>query len=192
MQQTISKTSLVKNKIRKQKLLRLDISREVSLYKSLVQYAIKKGNKFKIENNIRTMLFYIAKTPKLKQKYPFWKITRTVRFTTPSFGITTRRKGSKNVYKPLLIKKSRGKYLSANWIISNAKLKSNKIFYKNLAEEIIDSALKKSQSFKQRLSLQKLAIANHDFKTSKQSFKEDSNKNIKPAFLAQLDRATAF
>jgi len=71
MQQTISKTSLVKNKIRKQKLLRLDISREVSLYKSLVQYAIKKGNKFKIENNIRTMLFYIAKTPKLKQKYPF-------------------------------------------------------------------------------------------------------------------------
>ena len=68
--------------------------------------------------------------------------------------------------------------LSSKWIISHAKLKTNNKFYKNLAEEIIDSSKKTSLSTKKRNDLHKLAEANFSGRNKNVYKKPIINKEV--------------
>ena len=129
-------------------------------YINLIQYAIKKGNKNKVENILRSLLFFIIKNPSIQNTFNFADIKKAILNTSPKISVKTKRKGSRNIYVPIKITPSRSKFLSSKWIISHAKLKTNNKFYKNLAEEIIDSSKKTSLSTKKRNDLHKLAEAN--------------------------------
>jgi ribosomal protein S7 len=82
-------------------------------YINLIQYAIKKGNKNKIENIFRSLLFFITKTPSLHNNFNFEDIKKAVLNTSPKIGVKTRRKGSKTSYIPVKVTSSRSKYLSS-------------------------------------------------------------------------------
>jgi len=82
-------------------------------YINLIQYAIKKGNKNKIENIFRSLLFFITKTPSLYNNFSFEDIKKAILNTSPSMGVTVRRRGSKNAYVPFKITPIRGKFLSS-------------------------------------------------------------------------------
>ena len=125
----------------------------------LMQYGIKKGNKAKIENVFRSLLFYITKTPSINNNFKFKDILKAFVETKPKISVKTKRKGSKNIYLPVTISKKRSKFLSSNWILSNAREKTNKKFYKNLAEELMESSKKNSLSFRKCNDLHKLAEA---------------------------------
>ena len=128
-------------------------------YINLIQYAIKKGNKNKIENIFRSLLFFITRTPSLYNNFNFEDIKKAISNTSPSMGVTVKRKGSKNAYVPFKITPARSKFLSSKWIITHARLKTNKNFYKSLAEEIVNSSKKTSLSSKKRNDLHELSIA---------------------------------
>jgi ribosomal protein S7 len=126
---------------------------------NLMQYAIKKGNKNKIENIFRSLLFYIIKNPNLQNNFNFNDIFNAISNTSPKMSVKTKRKGSKNIYIPITITENHSKYLSSNWLITHSKLKNNNTFYKNLAEELNESSKKKSLSFKKCYEMHKLAEA---------------------------------
>ena len=128
-------------------------------YVNLIQYAIKKGNKNKMENIFRSLLFFIIKNNSIQHNFTFNNIATAISNTSPKISVKTKRKGSKNVYIPTTITKNHSKYLSSNWLLTHAKLKNNKCFYKNLAEELIESSHKKSLSFKKCYEMHKLAEA---------------------------------
>lgn len=127
------------------------------IYSNLIQYAIKKGNKNTIENILLKMLFNIKKKKLTNNVLTFDGILKAFENITPVVGIKTKRKGSKNIYIPIALTKNRSRYLASNWLIENALLKQNKSFQENLAEELFESSLKKSNSFKKYYDLQKLA-----------------------------------
>lgn len=82
-------------------------------YTQLVQYVLKKGNKNKIENMFRDLLFYLNNKYINKQKFQYNSILNAFSNTTPIVNVKTKRKGSKNIYIPVPLKSSHGKYLSA-------------------------------------------------------------------------------
>ena len=122
-------------------------------YNSLMQYAIKKGNKNKIENTFRTLLFFIKNNPQIYDKFKFDDITKAFAYTNILMGVKIKRKGSKNIHVPIRFTPSRSNYLSCNSIITHANQKTNKYFYKNLADELIESSKKKSLSTKKSKNL---------------------------------------
>jgi ribosomal protein S7 len=81
---------------------------------NLMQYAIKKGNKNKIENIFRSLLFYIIKNPNLQNNFNFNDIFNAISNTSPKMSVKTKRKGSKNIYIPITITENHSKYLSSN------------------------------------------------------------------------------
>jgi ribosomal protein S7 len=83
-------------------------------YMDLMQYAIKKGNKNKMENIFRNLLFFMIKTPTIDSNFQFKSIATAFANTTPKISIKTKRKGSKNIYIPIAISSSRSQYLSSN------------------------------------------------------------------------------
>jgi ribosomal protein S7 len=82
-------------------------------YLNLIQYAMTKGNKNKVENILRSLLFFITSTPILSNNFKFEDIKKAISYTTPTMGVTVRRRGSQNVYVPLKIIPIRGKFLSS-------------------------------------------------------------------------------
>ena len=128
-------------------------------YLNLIQYAMTKGNKNKVENILRSLLFFITSTPILSNNFKFEDIKKAISYTTPTMGVTVRRRGSQNVYVPLKIVPIRCKFLSSKWIITHARLKTNKSFYKSLAEEIVNSSNRTSLSSKKRDDLHELSIS---------------------------------
>ena len=125
-------------------------------YTGLIQFAIKKGNKTKIENIFRKALFFNARN---NNNLNFSDISKACKETTPKVNVKTERKAYKNIYIPIILSKSHAKYLSSNWLINNSKKKTNKTFYKNLIEELIESSKKKSISFQKCNDLHKLAVS---------------------------------
>ena len=75
-----------------------------------MQYGIKKGNKAKIENVFRSLLFYITKTPSINNNFKFKDILKAFVETKPKISVKTKRKGSKNIYLPVTISKKRSKF----------------------------------------------------------------------------------
>ena len=143
--------------IKKKDINVIKIKERQNFINNLIPYAVKKGNKNKIENIFRTLLFYIIKNPQTFNDFNYNHILNSVKNITPSLGVKTKRKGSKNIYLPVPITKARGKFLASTWLIKNAKSKQNTKFYKNLSEEILESTFKKSISFKKCFELHKLA-----------------------------------
>jgi len=143
-----------KNFLTKIEIKNTDVNSIRTKYISLIQYAIKKGNKTKIENFFKQLLKLIATNV---VTFNFKEILTAFENVTPTVGIKTKRKGSKNIYLPISLTKTRKKYLASNWLIQNAKTKQNKNFYKNLLEELQESSIKKSNSFKKCYDLHKLA-----------------------------------
>ena len=134
-----------------------NVDRIRKIFFNLIQHAIKKGNKNKIENIFKKMLFDMKITSFSNNNFYFNSILKAVENITPIVGIKTKRKGSKNIYIPFPLTESRSNFLSSNWLIQNSLLKQNKSFHKNLIEELSETANKKSNSFKKYYDLQKLA-----------------------------------
>jgi ribosomal protein S7 len=83
-------------------------------YTHLIQYVLKKGNKNKIENMFRFLLFFLSKKYVLQNKFEFQFILKAFINTTPRVNVKTKRKGSKNIYIPVPVKRIYSKYLSAH------------------------------------------------------------------------------
>ena len=149
--------TVLKDKLNKKNLNISKIKERQIFINNLIPYAVKEGNKNKIENIFRTLLFYIVKNPQIYTDFTYEHLLNSIKNITPSLGVKTKRKGSKNIYLPVPITKSRGKFLASTWLIKNANAKQNNKFYKNLSEEILESAKKKSTSFKKCFELHKLA-----------------------------------
>ncbi len=149
--------TVLKDKLKKKNPTILKIKERQTFINNLIPYAIKKGNKNKIENIFRTLLFYIIKNPQTFTDFNYEFLLNSIKNVTPSLGVKTKRKGSKNIYLPVPITKARSKFLASSWLIKNANAKQNTKFYKNLSEEILESAKKKSASFKKCFELHKLA-----------------------------------
>lgn len=148
-------SSLV-NVIKKKHINVIKIKERQNFIKNLIPYAIKKGNKNKIENIFRTLLFYIIKNPQIYNDFNYDLFLNSIKNVTPALSVKTKRKGSKNIYLPIPITKMRSKFLASTWLIKSAKTKQHTKFYKNLAEEFLESAKKKSLSFKKCFELHKL------------------------------------
>lgn len=170
----------VKNKIYKKKKLlkKINFNRN---FKNLMKHSLRTGYKYKIENLSRTILFYIKKLPKIKRikkNFKFRYLEQAFLQTKPGLSFRLKRKGSRIIKKPFLIKKRRSSFLSSKWLITFAKNRTNKDFYKNLAEEILDSCYNKSLSCKKFLTTQEEAY--DAFKESRRKSKKRKPKIIKP------------
>lgn len=153
-------------------------------YNNLIQYAIKKGHKYKIEVMFKSLLFYIASqahASKITNQSYEDKISsmflKALEYTKPKVNVKAQRKGSKNIYIPISLTPSYSKYKSSHWLITHAKLKTNKEFYKNLAEEFLESSQKKSLSFKKCYEMHKLSVISlNNFKKKSKNFDEKKLK----------------
>lgn len=147
------------NVIKKQEINVIKIKERQNFINNLIPYVIKKGNKNKIENIFRTLLFYIIKNPQIFNDFNYDQFLNSIKNVTPALSVKTKRKGSKNIYLPIPITTARSKFLASTWLIKSAKTKQHTKFYKNLSEELLESAKKKSLSFKKCFELHKLVEA---------------------------------
>jgi ribosomal protein S7 len=123
-------------------------------YKKLLQYIIKKGKKYTLENIFRKgILFWIQN---IKDKNFNLTFNKAFSNTTPLVSFKTKRKGSKNINIPIKISENKSNFLAANWILKNALLKKKRNLYESIIEELRESSLKKGSSVKKRLELYKL------------------------------------
>ena len=92
-------------------LKNLNVDRIRKIYFNLIQYTVKKGNKNKMENIFKKMLFFMKTGSSLNNNLEFDVINKAVENITPVVGIKTKRKGSKNIYVPFPLTESRSNYL---------------------------------------------------------------------------------
>ena len=128
-------------------------------YKKLMQFALQKGKKNKIETIFRKSLFYLVQNKKYKNQSAKI-INRAVTLTTPYINVKTKRLGSRNIYIPKRMKKNFSEFLSSKWILESAKNRSENQFYKKLVNELIDIVTNKSNAAKKKQELHKLAAEN--------------------------------
>lgn len=128
-------------------------------YKKLMQFALQKGKKNKIENIFRKSLFHLVQNKKYKNQSAKI-INKAVNLTTPYINVKTKRLGSRNVYIPKRMKKNFSEFLSSKWILESAKNRSENEFYKKLVNELVDIVTNKSNAAKKKTELHKLAADN--------------------------------
>ena len=122
-------------------------------YKNFIQFSTKKGKKETTEKNFRNSLFNVAKQNKIR----FWSVVdKAVKNTTVSLNVKVKRQGSKNIYIPIKIKDNYSIFLSYNWILTNAKKRNERKFFKKFINEIIDTAENKSLTSKKKIEIYKL------------------------------------
>jgi hypothetical protein len=94
------------------------VNSEINLYrntyKNYIPYLIKTGNKYKIENMFREILFYGTNTISKKNQFKLETIMDVFKNTTPVVSVKTKRQGSRNIFLPKKITKNRRKYLGSN------------------------------------------------------------------------------
>ena len=134
----------------------LTINKYNNHYKKFIQFSTKKGEKHTIENAYRKALFYAA-----KKQSNFWITTDSaIENTTTYLNVKIKRKGSKNIYIPIKIKKNYRNFLAYNWILNNVKKKSSFKFHQKFINEIVDTSENKSASSKKKTEVYKLVEEN--------------------------------
>ena len=125
-------------------------------YKKFIQFSIKKGKKQTVENIFKKALFKAA----TKQSF-FWKnVDNAINNTTIQLNVKAKRKGSKNIYIPIKIKKKYSKFLAYNWILNDIKKSSKTKFHNNFINEIILTSQNKSNASKKKEDIYKLVEEN--------------------------------
>ena len=87
-------------------------------------------------------------------------MTKAFKNTKPWVGLKKRRKGSKNIFIPYKIYGNRRKHLGAKLMLNNIFSKKPRYIYQGIVEELINSALNKSEAIKERFKIHEEAFKN--------------------------------
>jgi small subunit ribosomal protein S7 len=132
----------------------------------LVNLLLKKGNKYKSFLIINQVCNYI-KESSLDIKNPILIITVALNNVKPFIEVKSYKKRNISLRVPSKITSARQETLAIKWIIQGAKLRKNKTFAINLAEELIDAYQYKGNAIKSKLEMHKLAVLHKRFIFSK-------------------------
>ena len=119
----------------------------------LLLLSLKKRKKNTIKKNFKKMLFFLAKKNSLKNKDI---IDKAINNTLPVINLQKRKRTFKAVY----ISNKQKLFLGNNWIYKSVKKGNYNQYYKNLAEELINTANNNSLSVKQQQDFHKVALEN--------------------------------
>lgn len=117
-------------------------TKTLNTFNKLLQQSIKKGEKNVCEKNFKKTLFLLAKTKK-QDLLPI--ITKTFNNTRPAINLKKQKRKTKIMYINTIHKD----FLACKWILNEVYKGSENQFYKNLANELINTSENKSLSIKQ-------------------------------------------
>ncbi|MFA5136089.1 MAG: 30S ribosomal protein S7 [Patescibacteria group bacterium] len=128
----------------------------------LINYVTKDGKKSVAEKIVYSMLDRFKK----EGQDPIKILNQAISNVAPSHEVKPKRLGGASYLVPIEVRRERKLFLSLNWIVDNARTKSNKEFHtfgEKLYAEIKDAAQNQGQSIAKKAQTEKLAEANKAF-----------------------------
>jgi len=125
------------------------------LLKKFLKLLTKKGKQIKAEKLLKAVFLRIS----LKKQSPFFTFILAINNVKPALELRSIKTKGKLFQVPFPIKRSRQISLSIKTIIRTALLTGRNL-ENSLTDELINSSLRKSQSFKATTTLHKLAFQN--------------------------------
>ena len=125
------------------------------LLKKFLKLLTKKGKQIKAEKLLKAVFLRIS----LRKQSPFFTFILAINNVKPCLELRSIKTKGKLFQVPFPIKRSRQISLSIKTIIKTA-LSSGRNLENSLTDELINSSLRKSQSFKATTTLHKLAFQN--------------------------------
>lgn len=128
----------------------------------LINYIIKDGKKSAAEKIVYGMLERFKK----EGQDPMKVLHLAISNVAPNHEVKPKRLGGASYLVPIEVRKERKLFLSLNWIVDNARLKSNKEFHsfeEKLYTEIKDASQNQGPSIAKKAQTEKLAEANKAF-----------------------------
>ena len=125
------------------------------LLKKFLKLLTKKGKQIKAEKLLKAVFLRIS----LKKQSPFFTFILAINNVKPALELRSIKTKGKLFQVPFPIKRSRQISLSIKTIIKTALLTGRNL-ENSLTDELINSSLRKSQSFKATTTLHKLAFQN--------------------------------
>lgn len=131
------------------------------LKKKIINFIVKKGNKFLSENILKKSFKHLNKNTKKQIKM---LIYIAINNSLPTFQIEINKKRIKKIklikFKPFFVLKNKNRISSSIKIIVNfSKIRNNTSFLTNLKNEFILSSKNKSGSVEEKNKIQKQALA---------------------------------
>jgi small subunit ribosomal protein S7 len=125
------------------------------LLKKFLKLLTKKGKQIKAEKLLKAVFLRIS----LRKQSPFFTFILAINNVKPALELRSIKTKGKLFQVPFPIKRSRQISLSIKTIIKTALLTGRNL-ENSLTDELINSSLRKSQSFKATTTLHKLAFQN--------------------------------
>lgn len=127
-----------------------------------INYIMRDGKKKKAEKIVYSAFEEIKK----QGKDPLTVFYQAIENTSPKMEVRPRRLGGASYLVPVEVRKERQLFLSLNWIIEAASLRSSKeykSFYKKLSAELIDASKNQGQAVTKKQQTEALAEKNKAF-----------------------------
>lgn len=128
----------------------------------LINYIIKDGKKSTAEKIVYGVLEHFKKDG----QDPMKVLNLAISNVAPNHEVKPKRLGGASYLVPIEVRKERKLFLSLNWIVDNARAKSNKefrSFEEKLYSEIKDASQNQGPSIAKKAQTEKLAEANKAF-----------------------------
>jgi len=126
----------------------------------LLRECKREGKKTKAQKIVyRTFDIIKEKT----KKDPLEIFERALEKVRPLWEVRPQRVGGATYQVPREVKEKRGISLAMKWIIEAARAKKGKPMEEKLAQELIDSIQEKSEAFRKKIQMHKMAEANKAF-----------------------------
>ena len=128
----------------------------------LINYIIKDGKKSTAEK----IVYGVLERFKKDGQDPMKVLNLAISNVSPNHEVKPKRLGGASYLVPIEVRKERKLFLSLNWIVDNARAKSNKefrSFEEKLYSEIKDASQNQGPSIAKKAQTEKLAEANKAF-----------------------------
>lgn len=128
----------------------------------LINYLIRDGKRSVAERIVYGMLERFKK----EGQDPIKVLNQAISNVAPNHEVKPKRLGGASYLVPIDVRRERKLFLSLNWIVDNARAKSNKEFHKfedKLYTEIKDASQNQGPSIAKKAQTEKLAEANKAF-----------------------------
>lgn len=128
----------------------------------LINYIIKDGKKSTAEK----IVYGVLERFKKEEQDPIKVLNLAISNVAPNHEVKPKRLGGASYLVPIEVRRERKLFLSLNWIVDNARAKSNKefrSFEEKLYTEIKDASQNQGPSIAKKAQTEKLAEANKAF-----------------------------